>query len=426
MRTAELRTALAEGGTWTWLYTDGPTGEPPGAIESRMRSLEGRLGDAGVPDGDIDAAVRALSSGTEQASPSARWLLIRDGQVVMDESFAEPRRGEERCGHGPFPQVVPLLRHLAAERRIVVVETDREGAQITVARVGQTEPEATQTVEGDDEQLTKVQAGGWSHANYQRHAEDVWQHNQSDVAEAVDRIVRERRPDHVFVTGDVRARQLLLERLGGQASERVVEIDAETRAAGSDDSALEQTIDETLTQAQHDALTAARDRAAAGDASSGASGTSAVVAALQQAQVETLMLDARMQDAGQTLLALSAEPWVAVTSADAYGQEGTEVNAAEALARAALLTDAHVLFIEEQLEEGEERPDRPLAPASASLRWERDEASRTSADGAAVDADGPVGHPSQAEGEDRSDAGEHTDPQVAGHPSQAEGEDPDD
>ncbi|MBY6061744.1 Vms1/Ankzf1 family peptidyl-tRNA hydrolase [Microbacterium esteraromaticum] len=372
MRTAELRTTLDERGSCTWLYTDGPTGEPPGAIETRMRSLAARLEDAGVPADDREAALAALATGTELPTPSARWLLLCDGRVVFDEAFGGPRSGPERYGHGRYPQIIPLLRHIAAERLIVIVETDREGAQITVARAGQPNPEQTHSVEGEDQHLTKVQSGGWAHARYQRHAEQVWQQNQSEVAEAVDRIVREHRPDHVFVSGDVRARQLLLERLGGHVSPLVVEVDAETRAPGADDTALEEAIEKTLEGARRHDLAEAQDRAATDDAASGASGTEAVVSALQQGQVRTLILDARMQDADETLLALPGEPWVATARSDAYGADGTEVNAAEALARAALLTDARVLFIEERVPEGEERPDRPIAPASASLRWERE------------------------------------------------------
>lgn len=372
MRTAELRTTLAERGGCTWLYTDGPTGEPPGAIETRMRSLAARLDDAGVPADDVDTVLSVLDTGTELPTPSARWLLLCDGRVVFDEAFGAPRSGPERYGHGRYPQIIPLLRHIAAERLIVIVETDREGAQITVARAGQPNPEQTHSVEGEDQHLTKVQSGGWAHARYQRHAEEVWQQNQSEVAEAVDRIVREHRPDHVFVSGDVRARQLLLERLGGHVSPLVVEVDAETRAPGADDTALEEAIEKTLEGARRHDLAEAQDRAATDDAASGASGTEAVVSALQQGQVRTLMLDARMQDVDETLLALPGEPWVAITRSDPYGADGTEVNAAEALARAALLTDARVLFVEERVPEGEERPERPIAPASASLRWERE------------------------------------------------------
>lgn len=379
MRIDELERLIAEPGIWTYAYTDGPVGEPPGSVESRMRSLKDRLRQAGAPEPDADAVTAALSSGEDVASPSARWVLVRDGQVVADEAFGAARLGQECVGHGAHPEIVPLLRHLAAERQIVVVETERDGARLTLERVGRAGPESSQDIEGEDDQITKVQAGGWAHARYQRHAEDHWQHNQAEVAEAVDRLVRERRPGHVFVTGDVRARQLLLERLGQEAREIVVEVDADTRAEGSDDSALREAIAQTLVTAQRDAVAGARERAAVADARDGATGVADVVAALQQAQVDTLVLDPRMTDADATLLALDAEPWVAVDESDAFDASGIRLPVLEALARAAVLTRARVVFDEEELAEGEARPDEQATAPVAALRWPAEPAAAAAA-----------------------------------------------
>lgn len=418
MRTAELKGLLSQPGPWTWLYTDGPTGEPEGALESRMNSLTDRLTADGVPSADADAAVAAVSADDSTPAPSTRWLLVRDGDVVLDETFATARVGEEQYGHGDFPAILPLLRHLAGECRILIVETGRDGARLTDAVIGQSTPEATQTIDGEDQQITKVQAGGWSQARYQRHAEEVWQHNQSEVADAVDRIVRERRPEHLFLTGDVRARQLLRERIGAEAAALVVEVDVDTRAAGADDTALQDAIAETLASARQARLETTRDRAGAGAGRAGATGMSAVVAALQQAQVDTLVLDPRMTDAGSTLLALRTDPWIAISEADAYGVEGTTLSAVEALARAAVLTDAQVLFDEDDLDEDEARPQRPTAQPIAALRWQQDPTSDAESGG---HLDAATGHPSQAEGEDPGDGPSREDPPVLGHPSPAEG-----
>src|SRR5690606_31855566 len=88
----------------------------------------------------------------------------------------------------------------------------------------------------------KVQAGGFSHARYQRSAEEVWKHNQSEVAEVVDRLVEQQRPEFIVLAGDVRALQLLREGLGKAASELVTEYEVHTRAEGSEDAGLERTV----------------------------------------------------------------------------------------------------------------------------------------------------------------------------------------
>src|SRR5690606_20927158 len=70
----DLREALSDPGEWSTVYTDGPQGEPPGAVESRMRSLKDRMLEAGVPEEDADAVIAAVSEDRGLAAPSARWL----------------------------------------------------------------------------------------------------------------------------------------------------------------------------------------------------------------------------------------------------------------------------------------------------------------------------------------------------------------
>src|SRR5690606_21388574 len=201
-----------------------------------------------------------------------------------------------------------------------------------------------------DAPITKVSPGGWSQARFQRSVEEVWQRNQSEVAESIDRIVREHRPEHIFITGDGHARGLLMENIGADALALVIEVDADN----------------------------------------GASGVTAVVGALQQAQVETLLLHERMSESDRMLLALPEAPWIAVGEADAFDAgPGIPMPAIEALARAALLTDAEVIFIEDEPEEGEPRESDEIPEPLAVLRWPA-----ASITGARADASGAVGHPS--------------------------------
>jgi len=415
----DLRETLTRPGAWTTVYTDGAQGEPPGAVESRMRSLKDRMMQEGVPENDADAVITALSDDQGLAAPSARWLIVHDGRVAADEGFAGARRGPERISHGSFPEILPLLRHRSGQPRILVVETARDGADLSLERLGRGSPEQVERIEGEDDPITKVSPGGWSQARYQRSVEEVWQRNQDEVAEAVDRIVREHRPEHVFVSGDAHARGLLLESISTESLALVVEVDADTRAAGADDTALVEEIHRTVAAADDDRIAAVRDRAAERDAENGASGIAAVVGALQQAQVATLLLDTRMIDSDDTLIALSDTPWVATGTMDTFDAgPGTVVSAVEALVRAAVLTDADVLFIEDEPAEGEPRSDDAVQQPLAALRWPA--ASVTGGAPAAADE----GHPSQAEGEDPDDPAGRPDPSAEGHPSQAEGEDP--
>ena len=414
----DLRDALTEPGSWSTVYTDGAQGEPPGAVESRMRSLKDHMLQEGLPEEDADAVIAALSDDHGLEAPSARWVIARDGRVVSDAGFAAARLGPERVAHGPFPEIVPLLRHRAGERLILVVETGRDGADVSLQHLGRSAAQV-QHIEGEDHPITKVSPGGWSQARFQRSVEEVWQRNQDEVAEEVDRIVREHRPEHIFVTGDAHARGLLLESISTDALALVVEVDADTRADGADDTALVEEIERTVGLADDARIDAVRDRAAERDAENGAVGIAAVVGALQQAQVDTLLLDARLADDDGTLLALPESPWVAIGATDTFDAgPGTPIPVAEAIARAAVLTDADVLFIEDETPPGEPRPDRETEEPVAALRWPA----------ASITGEAPEpaadGHPSQAEGEDPDEPAVRPDPAAEGHPSQAEGEDP--
>lgn len=366
-----LADLLSATGTATVAYIDGRGPRPQIEEEAARDAVVARLEEAGAPAADVAAISAALPAKDGTPSPSARYLLARDGAVVVDEVFPGARLGPERTCSGPVPEIVPLLRHLARGSRYLVIETGREGAEIRLERGDRHAPELAEEVEGRADSLTKVQAGGWSHARYQRAAEEVWKHNQSEVAAAVDRLVEEQRPDFIVLAGDVRARQVLRDRLGEAALRLVTEYESHTRADGADEDGLANAISEIAEQRIRDEIASVVDRARADDGSAGAEGVSAVVDALQQARVDTLVLDAGILSDERTLRALDAQPWVADAEHGEFDAATlAEVPLSEGLARAAVLTGARVLFREEE----SDAPDEPRGPAAtpepiAALRW---------------------------------------------------------
>jgi len=368
--TVQLTSLLETPGRWTYAYVDGRGADPQVVEESRRDSVKRRLVEAGAPDADAEAVLGALEQPGELPSPSARYLLVRDGEVEVDESMPGARLGPEQLGHGAIPPVLPLLRDLADDVRYLVVEAGRGDAEIRLERAGRS-PELREEVEGSMDALPKVQAGGWSHLHYQRSAEETWRHNQSDLAGIVDRLVQERSPRFLVVSGDVRARQMLREQLGAAAQKLLVDVDAHTHAPGADRSALDEAIAQELQRERQAREQDVVDRASADNGSAGARGVEEVVAALRQAQVDSLLLDARLVESEETLDALDAEPWVARTDADALnaGIIG-RIPVAEALARAALLTGARVLVAEEDAGAPDEpRSHRTPREPIAALRW---------------------------------------------------------
>jgi hypothetical protein len=370
----DLERLLAERGPWTVAYGDGPSDLPEPDELARRRTVKDGVENAGAPAADIAAIEEALRRGTGLPSPSTRYLLVRDGQVELDESFAGPRHGPERFFHGAVPLLVPLLHHRVQDAVYLVAETGREGARVRLERGGAAVPESVEEVEGRTDSLPKVQAGGWSQARYQRHSEEIWRDNQDDVAETVERLVSEHQPRFIVVSGDLRARQLLLEKLNVETRGLVVEVDAHTRAAGSSDAAVEEAVADALDRELRDDEAQALDQAAAAAHRLAAHGVREITPLLQRAQVDTLILDDDIVDSERTLEALDDSPWVAEGDDDEYATRSLgRVPAGDALARAAILTGARVLVTSEHLEPGEPRPDRPPREPVAVLRWPTDD-----------------------------------------------------
>ncbi|MGO3146089.1 MAG: baeRF2 domain-containing protein [Leucobacter sp.] len=371
---AELQEVLVSAGESTVIYTDGSTALPQVEEEARRDALISRVEEVGAPAADVVALEQALPHGDGTPSPSARYLLARDGRVEIDATFPEPRLGSERVYFGTVPLLVPFLRHSIRSVRYLVVETGREGAEVRLERADRHASEQTETIEGRTDSLTKVQAGGYSHARYQRSAEEVWKHNQTDVASVIDKLVEQQRPEFIVLSGDVRARQMLKSRLSEAATALVVEHDVHTRAEGSDDEGLAMTISELAEQHRNSELKSTIDRAKADDGSSGAQGISEVVDALQQARVDTLVLDARLLESDRTLRALEAEPWIAESDSDSLDARSLgDFPLADVLARAAIITGARVLIREEEFaSEDEPRSDSEPDDPIAALRWAND------------------------------------------------------
>jgi hypothetical protein len=371
---AELSSILASDGMWTFAYLDHHGDEPQPAQHSRRHALVDELRKCGAPEPDVQAVDDAVASDAGIPSPSVIYLLVRNGAAEVVERFVGRRLGPEQVGYGRIPPVLPLLRHRAEDIRYVVVEAGREGAHLRVELAGRTGAQEAAEVEGRTDSLPKVQAGGWSHKRYQTHSEEIWKQTQSEVADALEGIVQEQRPSFVVVAGDVRARQLLEDALPAGVKAITIDVDAHTKADGADAGALDDAIVRAIDERLGKAVTDARDRAAAAGGRNGAHGVREVVAALQEAQVDTLVLDARELGTDETLEALDAEPWVAVGEDDrAAARSLGRVQAAEALARAALFSGATVLVAEDQEPPaGEPMPDSPVPEPFAALRWPRE------------------------------------------------------
>jgi hypothetical protein len=134
------------------------------------------------------------------------------------------------------------------------VVVDRTGADLTSVDTGH-----LQVAGSASYPLHKSGQGGWSQRRYEDAVEGSWDRNAADVAGALTDLVDRTGAEVVVVAGDVRARQLLVDRLPKRIAELVVPVDG-SRASGSDTGPLDEATAEAVAKVAGDGRRAVLDR----------------------------------------------------------------------------------------------------------------------------------------------------------------------
>ncbi|UUL76781.1 hypothetical protein NG819_03225 [Pseudarthrobacter sp. Fe7] len=169
------------------------------------------------------------------------------------------------------------------------------------------------------------------------------------MAGEIDRVAGSSGARLIVLAGDIRARGLVKDNLSEASRALVSEVDSHTHTPGADSADLADQVNGRVAELWAWEQQAVMDRLAVQEGQANpesAQGVEAVVHALQQAQVDVLILDDEALSE-RTLLALDKEPWVATAKEEALAAAGIlgEVPAPAALLRAAALTDARVLLV---------------------------------------------------------------------------------
>jgi hypothetical protein len=373
----DLAGIYREGGNYCEVYLDMSvdTSDPPGVKDERRTSVLDTLRKLGAPLDDLDAISDVLATGNTAPSPVSLYVLVKDGTVRCEEVLRGRVVGRESVTYGPLPDVSPLLRTRALDFTYLVVETSRDGGEARLFRAASSTAESEEQVQGRTDTLHKVKKGGdWRNDHFQNHAEEIWKQTQSQLASTIDEIVRLQSPRFIVVAGDIRARQLLVDELAPASRDIVTVEPTNTRAAGSKDDALLDRLDAEIARVlaadKQEVLDKVNLHDGRGD-NLGDLNFGAIVQALASAQVDTLIVDSeRLQE--RTLLAVDGEPWIAAAPEDALGAPViASVPAQLAMIRAALLTDARVVFTDSY--SAPDQADRITlpqdAPVAAVLRW---------------------------------------------------------
>jgi hypothetical protein len=160
--------------------------------------------------------------------------LADDGGLLYFELMPGPLAGDslgvDPAGIGiarfaPIARVTPLVASWQGQLPYVVVATDRLGAELVAVLPHR--PDQEVVVEGDDLNITKSAPGGWSQRRYQQRAENRWESNVGQVADALTTMVDRHAPRLVVVSGDVRAVKLLRDQVPDRVSRLLVEVGGE-------------------------------------------------------------------------------------------------------------------------------------------------------------------------------------------------------
>ncbi len=192
---------------------------------------------------------------------------------------------------GPTPDLFQLARLLDDLETAIVALVDTNTARFFATRRGW-----LKEIPGPNDNpkyYGKRAVGGWSQANYQRHADEVRTQFARQVAEELEKLVDRYDAVHVFLAGDEVAlpylRRALSQRVTELLHDEVLRLDIRT---SSDN--VQSDLDRLLQAAEDEQAKAKVDRLI-GEIRSAGLGISGEVEtrhALEQGQVDTLLLDA--------------------------------------------------------------------------------------------------------------------------------------
>lgn len=154
-----------------------------------------------------------------------------DGTTLV-EFLDEPVR-ELVVTESVLPRLALVIEGRQRAIAHLVVETDRAGADIIAFDGGDVLD--TGQVDGDTEHIHRGHPGGWSQRRFQQRAENTWERNADDVADRIVEMAEAQQAEMVFVAGDLRARQLVLESLPERIRDKTVLIESGSPAGVADD-----------------------------------------------------------------------------------------------------------------------------------------------------------------------------------------------
>jgi peptide subunit release factor 1 (eRF1) len=256
-----------------------------------------------------------------------------------------------------LPRLGALLESRQRSIPHVMVVADRAGADILAIDGGSLV--TALDVEGETEFIHRGHPGGFSQRRYQQRAENLWESNAAQAAEAVAKVARDSRARLVTVAGDVRAVTFLKEHLPKDVASLTHELTGQ-----SDELIAAETVRATADVVARDTREVIRAHRDACGTGRGADGAPQTTDALSIGRVATLLIHDDPADDRRGLID-PAGTWCAsrVTDTDDAPPDAdvAEARLVDLAIRSALRSDAGVRFVP--------RHGGPAEGLGAILRW---------------------------------------------------------
>ena len=340
MQLSFLRPLYTRPGPWASIYLDASrdTQDSRPGMDLRWRALREDLARHGTDRGTVEALDAVVRGHDPMPGDYGLAAFATDGEVVLSEYLTAPPR-KDLAAYGPIPHAMPLVAQRREQVPWVRVLADRTGADVDAVSAGGV-PRHARVRGGNQYPISRVKPGSWSQSHFQKAALMAWKRNAGDAAAATAELAELVGAEVVVVAGDVHARSMLAGQLPERWQDRVVQTDAGSRADGAKPGALDDVTVQAIAEVAEQHADVALDKF--GMQRNVGLGLDAVVAALQRAQVDTMLL---VDDPSSTeRLWIGPEPTDIATSAAELAEmavvEPLPVRADAALVRALVGTDA--------------------------------------------------------------------------------------
>ncbi len=276
-------------------------------------------------------------------------ILSKGSEPYIEFLSADPQRNEARLG--AIPTLTPFISSRQSALPLVVAFVDRTGADLAAVTAGAIDDYVI--VDGETAYIHRGQQGGWSQRRYQQRAENRWESNANEAADALAELAGRVGARRVCISGDVRAVGFLVDHLPTHLRPITVvlqEGDSEAVWAAAD-----RTIAELVQHESDDLLQALNDRLAHRTATTNQSDA---LRALGEGRVQTLVV----HDDGTNELDAWCGPGVdPAGSLHQTREDFVRGRLVDVAVRSALLTGARVRVVSS--------PPSPEGPVAALLRW---------------------------------------------------------